>query len=504
VSARRAGVAVAAVLLAVVAVPFFGATTFHGDDHLFLAYARHAPQPFAALVSDAHGGEYYRPLPMAIWWLLGRAGPHTAPFAALALALHAGGAALTARLLGALGRPPAVAWGAAALMFLAPQNLDAASWFSASTDLFAAVFTLAALIALVRGRAVAAAAAALAAYLSKESACVLPLLALLVLRGLPWRRRMAAVAPQIVLLAIVLAARRAVLHGWGGAGDARAGLAAKLFQIASGLGHVFTGEGLLAAPLALGAGAAIVALTVFAAIRRGHAAGDGGWWTPLAFAAIAAAPLLAAGWPVGARYFYLPSVGLAWAIAEALAGAGAAARAVIAGVLLLIGGLQGAERRRDVVSYDRRVAAARRVVAAGLPAGQRVFSIASGVKDLDLAVKEDRALPPGAGEALVLTDVPASFVLVPPALAAATAPLLARPPLPPSGAYRFGDARIVGLARRDDNPSLEEVLQQFPDMRFFRLRPVASGQIIARDVTDETRRVLGGEGLDGERDGEQD
>lgn len=498
-SARRGGVAVAALLLVVVAAPFFGATTFHGDDHLFLAYARHAPQPFAALVSDAHGGEYYRPLPMAAWWVLGRAGPNTAPFAALALALHAGVAALTARLLRALGRPPAVAWGAAALVFLSPQNLEAASWFSASTDLFAAVFALAALLALVRGRPVAAAAAALAAFLSKESACVLPLLALLVLRGLPWRRRLAAVAPQLALLAMVLGARRAVLHGWGGAGDARAGLASKLFQIASGIGHVFTGEGPLPAPLALGAGASIVALTVFASIRRRRDPDGDGWWAPLAFSAIAAAPLLAAGWPVGARYFYLPSVGLAWAIAEALAGAGAAARAVIAAVLLLVGGLQTAERRRDVVSYDRRVAAARRVVAAGLAAGQRVFYIASGVKDLDLAVKEDRALAPGADEALVLTDVPASFVLVPPALAAATAPLLARPPLPPSGAYRFGDARVVGLARREDNPSLDEVLRQFPDMRFFRLRPVASGQIIARDVTDETRRVL-----DGEREGEQD
>jgi hypothetical protein len=28
-------------------------------------------------------------------------------------------------------------------MLLAPQNLDAASWFSASTDLFATVFVLA-------------------------------------------------------------------------------------------------------------------------------------------------------------------------------------------------------------------------------------------------------------------------------------------------------------------------------------------------------------------------
>jgi hypothetical protein len=201
---------------------------------------------------------------------------------------------------------------------------------------------------------------------------------------------------------------------------------------------------------------------------------------------------------VGARYFYLPAVGLAWAIAEALAGVGVPARAVIAGLLLLIGGVQAARRHADVVSYERRVAAARRVVAAGVAAGHRVFCIASGIKDLDLAVKADRKLAPEAGDALVLTDVPASFVIMPPALAGAASPLLARPPLPPSGAYRFGDVRVVGLARREDEPSLGDVLARFPDARFFRLRPVPSGQIIARDVTDETRQALDAGGEQGQ------
>jgi hypothetical protein len=130
-----------------------------------------------------------------------------------------------------------------------------------------------------------------------------------------------------------------------------------------------------------------------------------------------------------------------------------------------------------------------------------VFDIMSGVKDLDLAVKED---PSVAGDVLVLTDVPASFVIVPPALAQATASLIAQPPLPPSGAYRFGDVRVAALARRDDGPTLREVRQRFPDIRFVRLRPVPSGQIIARDVTDETRRTLDAEGLDGGDDAGQD
>jgi hypothetical protein len=260
-------------------------------------------------------------------------------------------------------------------------------------------------------------------------------------------------------------------------------------------------------PLAFGLGTAIIALLVFAAVGGRAAGQDGGRAVrllPFAFSALAAAPLLAAGWAVGARYFYLPAVGLAWAAAEALAGAGIAARITVVSILLLIGGMQAGQRRGDVVSYERRVAAARRAVVAGLPNGHRVFAIMSGVKDLDLAVKEDPKLAPQAGELLILTDVPASFVIIPPALAAAAAPLVAQPPLPPSGAYRFGGVRVVGLARREDGPSLGEVATRFPGIRFLRLRPVASGQIIARDVTEETRQVLDDEGLDGESGHGQD
>ena len=257
-------------------------------------------------MSDAHGGEYYRPLPMLVWWLLGRPGLGSAPFAALALGLHAGAAALTGLLLRALGRPVAVAYGAAVLMLLAPQNLDAAYWFSASTDLLATVFVLGSLIAIVRGRLSLAAALALAAYLSKESAYALPLLALLVLRGLPWRRRLAAIAPQLALLAAVLVVRVRVLHGWGGAGDARAGLGAKLFQIASGLAHVFTGDGVMPEVLAFGVGTAIVAL---AGVRRDPAAeGRGGaGLLPLAFCALAAGAAARGG--LGGRRALLLSAG---------------------------------------------------------------------------------------------------------------------------------------------------------------------------------------------------
>lgn len=491
-----AGVGLGAAALAA-AAPFFFATTFFGDDHLFLAFARHVGNPLVAFVRDLHGGEYYRPLWMLFWWPLGRAA--SVPlFALAALALHAGVAALSAALLRALGRPWIVAASAAALVFLAPQNLAAALWFSATTDLLATLLILAALLALVRGRRLAAAAAALAAFLSKESAFVLPLLSALVLwfdarRAPPAGRRKlwVEILPQLVLLAAVVVVRRLVLHGWGGSGDPRAGLAGTILQIYGGLAQIFTGADVFPTPLVFAVGTTILALTVLAVARQGRGLRR---WTPLLFAAASVAPLFAAGWAVGARYYYLPSVGVCWAVAEALAGVGPAARVTLGAALLLVGAAQAVERRQDVIAYDRRVAAARRAVAAGLRAGHHVFHVDGGIKDLDLVVKEDPALE--AADVLVLSDVPASFAIVTPRFATAASILIANPPLPPSGAYAFGDVRIVGLARRGDEPDLHEALARFPDLRFIRLRSIRGGQVIARDLTDEIERRLDGEGAE--------
>jgi len=79
----------------VVALQFFAATTFIGDDHVFLVFARHVGNPFLPFVRDLHGGEYYRPLWMTLWWLLGQA-QSVWPFAVGALALHTAAALLVA------------------------------------------------------------------------------------------------------------------------------------------------------------------------------------------------------------------------------------------------------------------------------------------------------------------------------------------------------------------------------------------------------------------------
>jgi hypothetical protein len=136
------------------------------------------------------------------------------------------------------------------------------------------------------------------------------------------------------------------------------------------------------------------------------------------------------------------------------------------------------------------VAAARRAVVAGLAAGHHVFHVDGGIKDLDLALKEDPAVE--AGQVLVLSDVPASFAVIPPQFQSAASILLASPPLPPSGGYAFGEVRVVGLARRGDEPDLAEALARFPDLRFVRLRSIRGGQVIARDLTDEIERRLDG------------
>src|SRR5581483_153198 len=207
--------------------PFFWATTFFSDDHLFLTFARLAPNPLVPFVSDQHGGEFYRPVPWALWWVLGRVGspPPAWPFALLGLALHVTVALEIAALLSALGRARAVGATAAALFYLAPATREAALWFVASPDLMATAAVLGSLIALVKGRVVVSASLAVLGYFCKESAVALPLLALPIMSIAPrsaatggdggaggrpsrgWARRALSLLPHVVLAAGFFALR---------------------------------------------------------------------------------------------------------------------------------------------------------------------------------------------------------------------------------------------------------------------------------------------------------
>ena len=490
---RPWAISAAVAILILTAGPFFAATTFIGDDHLFLAFSRYVSNPLAAFVRDHHGGEFYRPLPMALWWLLARLGNGAVfPFALTALVLHTAVAVQIAILLSGVGEPRRVAWLSGTLFFLFPQTLEGAYWFSASTDLLATTAALASLIALVRRRYLLSALLAACAYLCKETALVLPLLGVVVLarRDGGWKRRhLAAVAPHLALAAGFLLVRWLVLGGWGGAADDRAGLGGKLVQLASGIVHVVTGAAILPAPLAWTLGAVFLAGAVLHAARR-QRGGEPAPWLPVAFTGAALLPLLAADWAVGARYFYLPAIGVAWLGGRWLKGASAAALAMVASTLLGLGFAQAIVRRHDVTAYDARVAAAVQAVSDGAAAGHTAFHVTAGIKDLDLIAKAQPRLRPFELRLLVLPDVPASFVVVPPALEPSLKFLTASPPIPPSGAYHFGEHRIVGLPRRGDDPTLAEVVSHLPDIRFIRLLSTASGGIVARDVTAEVRRTL--------------
>jgi hypothetical protein len=375
---------------------------------------------------------------------------------------------------------------------------EAAFWYAASTDLFAAAFGLAALLAWSRRCLWLALPLYAAACWSKEVALIIPAWAVLVLRaqagprGL--RATMARVVPLVVVALLYLVARTAVLGGLGtvsGAAEPSATAPQKLLQLTAGLIHLPFGSTISSEPLAWALGLLGWAALLFIAITRHRHATPGGdvpslfsTFVPLAWVALSLVPLLAAPWIVGARYFYLPALGLAWFAGEALARGGTPVAVAVTAVLAGLSVGQAWERRIDISSYEARLSATRRAVADGLADGVVTFHVAGGIKDLDLAVKEDPRFAAQEADLLVLGDVPASFVALPPARGATLDFLLARPPLPPSGAYAFGARRIVGLARRGDDPTLDEVMAHLPSIRFIRLRLGPQGRIIPRDVTE--------------------
>jgi hypothetical protein len=499
-NAAAAVIAAASAIALIGGLPFFVATTFTGDDHLFLAFSRYAPNPLTAFVRDQHGGEFYRPLPMLLWWVLGRwAEGSTWPFSSMAWLLHLTVALEIGALMRAARQGLRVAAIASALFFISPFTREAAYWYAASTDLLATGLGVGAIVALLRGRSWVAGVLYGAACWSKESAIVVPVLAAVMLRAqnrdadpaTSWSVVTRRVAWLLPVAAAYLVVRTIVLHGAGGSGDVPASLPGKALQIAAGLALAAVGSERLDQPIAWTIGIASWVALLFGCVRRARTTGGPPFpWEPFAWVALATAPLLVVPWIVGARYFYVAAVGIAWLAAQVLS---RASIIVVVGVFCGMAGVDFAQtlgRHADVSAYERRLSAARRAVTAGLAQGYTTFHISSGIKDLDLAVKEAPEISRIESALVVLSDVPASFVVLPRAHAREFDFLLARPPLPPSGAYRFGEREIVGLARRGDDPALDEVIARLPAIRFIRLRLGPGGRVIPRDVTDT------GDGLD--------
>jgi hypothetical protein len=490
-------VVAAALLLGLVAWDFAAATTFVGDDYLFLAFARLEPNPLLAFTRDMHGGEYYRPLPMLLWWLLNRVGQGAEwPFALAGFLLHAGSAALVVALGRGVGFTFRVSLAAGALFLIAPAEREAALWFAASTDLWATVAILASLVCLLRrsrGWQVASVVLAALAYFSKETGLVLPLLGMTAKWAASSRQRpvaentggrgeftgflracVAPVVPHMVLAAGYLAARFAVLGGLGGTNDPVAPWWGRGLQMAAGLVHAVTAYAPLPEVLAWLMGGGLLLVGAMFAVRTRA-------WFPVLWTLLALLPLPAAGWVVGARYYYLPAVGLMLMLALAAEARGSVVVMVAIALLAAMGVGSTASRMAEVRRYRAVLAAARDVVAKGAQAGHTIFLVRNAVKDLDLALKLTTPAGRLPQPLLVIPDVPASFVWMPDALADHARFLLARPPLPPAGAYRFGGQHIMGLARREEAPDLNEVVSRLPELRFIELVTDGRGQVTGRD-----------------------
>ena len=539
---------VLAVVLLVLAVAwdFATATTFLGDDYLFRAFGRLEANPLLAFVADKHGGEYYRPLPMLIWWLLERiSGGQVWVFALAAFVQHALCAVLLAVVGRKIGFAARTAVLAGCLFFAAPAEREAALWFSASTDLLAGMAMLGTTICFLSNRPWLRAfslALGAVAFFCKESALVLPALLASACwfraarQGRPRARRvqkwtrlegllgegrcpplvrevnsrtsphlrpslwlgyrrtvqfldsssvarcLTAVLPHVVVAALFIVARTLVLRGVGGTNDPLAPWWGRAVQLAAGLLHAVTCYAPLPEWVALLAGACLLAWAGAVTFRQRDLAGFAFIWV-----VIALAPLPAAGWVVGARYFYVPAAGLMLLLALALENTSGLASVFAVAAFLGLGLVSGQHRATEVTLYRQAVAAASAGIGEGVSRGQRVFFVSGGVKDLDLAIKLDRRASAAVRSAVVIPDVPASFVWVPPDLAGRLDFLLARPSLPPSGAYRFGDARLVGLARREDAPDLNEVLTRLPELRILRLG-YKGGEFTVEDRTEQYAR----------------
>ena len=244
---------------------------FIGDDHLFLAFARHAPHPFVAVRVRRARRRVLPPAADAGLVAARAAGRRAARRSRRSRsALHAGAAALTGLLLRALGRPVAVACGAARPdVARAPEPGRRVLVLGEHGSAGDGRSCSAALIALVRGRLSPPAArgarrvsvqgvglrAAAAGAAGAGAAC----------RG--GRRAGGDRASAGAARRGPGGARGRVLHGWGGAGDARAGARRRSScRSRAGSPTCSRATAVMPEPLAFGVGTAIVALAAFAAI----------------------------------------------------------------------------------------------------------------------------------------------------------------------------------------------------------------------------------------------
>ncbi len=398
---RTALLAVAIGLLVAVAyLPTLRAGLVWDDTTYVLAQGgRHVA---GALVGDliagsnpAHGPVgYYRPVPVATFWLGARLSPEAVAHHALGIAFHALAAALLLLLLvQRLGKgsegPAAVgalAWA------LHPENVEPVAWVSGRYDLLAGLFAVAFLVLPWRPgprRAALHGLLFLAGLLSKEG--FLALAPVVLVDDLAARRSVREALPRWVAVGAAIAAWAGLRSLLGIAAMAPAPLASLpahflttvttyLFRAFAPLPLSVSHAYAAGSPAVLAAGGAVVAGLGAIALRRRDLA------VPCALFLAGMLPVAMAAGRLGQspeRYFYLPSLGIAWLLAAGLLGLQARnrnlGRAAMAAAALAVasGAVASVRRLPDWVSDDALFSAALRADPRD-PLGNLHFGVAAG------------------------------------------------------------------------------------------------------------------------------
>lgn len=202
--------------------------TFVSDDYDWLTQAEINIQQhhIATPLSHPIGGNFYRPLPALSFTLdAALAGRNAAFFHADQLFMFFLLIVVIAWMLDELFHRRLFAYSVALLFAVYPAHHEVVSWLAGRPDLLAALWMVTSCIFLLRVLRTRAKTdmlvlciATTAAYMSKESALILPALHGLVLltryvqdRTLSWRRSFIALLPSVLLLAVLLFVRSQVL-----------------------------------------------------------------------------------------------------------------------------------------------------------------------------------------------------------------------------------------------------------------------------------------------------
>jgi hypothetical protein len=234
-------------LVAIVALAFSRYLSFPllADDYVHIGYARNFTwHAFTGLFTVPAGDRFFRPLGYMSYALDAPwAGLHPTAWRASNLLFHLANTLLVYLLCRKLAFDKAAAFFGALLFGIHASRPEAVTWVAARFDLLAVLFGLLCLLCILHGkRTVLATLALVLAALSKESAYVIPLLAIAILwyQRRSWRDIARATAPLFVASFLVFSYRWQLLGGIGGYQNAADGVPTVLkFRFASTLKALF-------------------------------------------------------------------------------------------------------------------------------------------------------------------------------------------------------------------------------------------------------------------------